>query len=749
MFDLENGNTNQEVLMKRKLLLIIFIVIGIISIVFGFSACGSGKSAYEQYLDSYIEENGTADGALSESEWLASLKGDKGDQGNQGDDGLSAYEIYKKYTTDDPVLSEEEWLESLKGDKGVGISKVDIVCGSIIITFTDNSTYTIEDAYPEAGHSWVDGQITTNPTCVTLGVKTYTCNDCGATKKEIVDAVAENHIYGDYEIDEAHHWRTCRLCGNIFKEEHGFGGASKDSDVNQRLECECGINKTVGEYYSFKVKFEYSAGVSIIVYDTQDYSVDGTATDIAYARSKTGELLNDGEGQVNFEVVVALGYKLKTIEATPDSGYKNLKGKEDTGYDNIYRITKITSDLIVSVVVEIDALDLPVMVINTENAAPILDKENYVNCTISVMNADSEYCFTEAGAGIRGRGNSTWERYPKKPYKLKFDKKIDLFGNGAAKKWTLIANHGDPSLIRNYLAYIVGAEFEELSATTTSVQFVELYLNGQYDGVYLVCEQNEVGKTRVDIEDDFSVAVNPEDMGYLLELDGRAPQEGIENLDYVVVYERNYAIKSPDYENADETVNYSDYVGYIKSYLQNTWNALYSNNYNLVCSYIDVDSFSDSYIVHEVFKMCDVGFASFYVYKKPNDKLYSGPIWDFDKSSGNSDYVDNNKTDILWSPVLSEWYRVLIQYDEFVQLVSTKLISYENVIKNKIDDGLEYVYQNSSSFLRNFDRWDILGTYVWPNPDELVAIKTWEGQVEYVKEWLLASLKYMMAVYCS
>ena len=99
---------------------------------------------------------------------------------------------------------------------------------------------------------------------------------------------------------------------------------------------------------------------------------------------------------------------------------------------------------------------MPVMVINTVDEAPILDKENYVTCSISVSNAKAEYCFNELSAGIRGRGNTTWNM-PKKPYKVKFDSKIDLFGNGAAKKWTLIANYSDPSLIRKYLAYMIGS----------------------------------------------------------------------------------------------------------------------------------------------------------------------------------------------------------------------------------------------------------------------------------------------------
>ncbi len=181
---------------------------------------------------------------------------------------------------------------------------------------------------------------------------------------------------------------------------------------------------------------------------------------------------------------------------------------------------------------------------------------------------------------------------------------------------TLIANYCDPSLIRNYLAYTVGAGLENIRETTTLVQFVDVYLNGRYDGVYLICEQNETGKTRVDIEDDFEKATTPQEMGYLLEMDARAPSEGEPNWDYIVVNGFNYAIKSPDYEDIEGTdVSFLPYVNYIKTYMQYSWTALASNNFALVEQYINVESFVDSYIVHELFNMIDVGYSSYYVYK--------------------------------------------------------------------------------------------------------------------------------------
>ncbi|MBO4798279.1 MAG: CotH kinase family protein, partial [Candidatus Methanomethylophilaceae archaeon] len=183
---------------------------------------------------------------------------------------------------------------------------------------------------------------------------------------------------------------------------------------------------------------------------------------------------------------------------------------------------------------------LPDMRIDT-NGAEIIDKDAYVPCTVSVDS--SEDSFTDASAEIKGRGNSTWGQ-PKKPYSLRFDQKTDLFGNGYAKTWVLLANYLDKSMIRNYLAFSA-AEALELDYTT-SAQFVNLYLNGEYLGVYLVAEKIQIGKDRVDIgvPDDF--LGNAEDFSFILEMDSHAAESGEEDADFFTLGGRYYVIKDPD-----------------------------------------------------------------------------------------------------------------------------------------------------------------------------------------------------------
>lgn len=386
------------------------------------------------------------------------------------------------------------------------------------------------------------------------------------------------------------------------------------------------------------------------------------------------------------------------------------------------------------------ALDLPMIYIETANQENIVSKENYLNCKITISNIDEKYQIDSESAKVKGRGNSTWAMYDKKPYKIKFDKKVDLFGNGKAKEWTLIANHGDQSLMRNYLAYSVANKFENFKYTT-STQFVELYVNSEYVGVYLLCEQVEVGKNRVEIEDDLASV----DTGYLLELDDKIVNEGQEGKDWFTSNGKTFAIKSPDTDDDGFTV---EHINFIKNYMDECFSVLESGDYLSVCNLIDVESFAESYILNELFKTTDVFMSSFYMHKNAGGKLSAGPAWDYDLSSGNCMYDNHStETDYLYAKN-NILFNMLLEYEEFDLLVGEKLKQYKTVIKETIEQKIQFVKNNyARSMERNFDRWKILGVYVWGNSDEVAKIKTWEGQVDYLKEWLDDSFEYLIKTY--
>ena len=142
-------------------------------------------------------------------------------------------------------------------------------------------------------------------------------------------------------------------------------------------------------------------------------------------------------------------------------------------------------------------MDLPVLEITTDNAAPIVSLINYVSGSVSITPAPSGTDVAYSGTmQIRGHGNTTW-LLPKKPYKLKLDSKASLLGMPAGKTWVLLANYDDKSLLRDQVAFEVGRRLG--MAWTPNSRFVELFLNGQYEGNYQLTEEIKIDKNRVNI----------------------------------------------------------------------------------------------------------------------------------------------------------------------------------------------------------------------------------------------------------
>lgn len=405
-------------------------------------------------------------------------------------------------------------------------------------------------------------------------------------------------------------------------------------------------------------------------------------------------------------------------------------------------------------------LDVPVISIDTEDGGGVTSKVDYKGCTITLENADESYCFESVDAEIRGRGNSSWGM-EKKSYRIKFTEKRSMFGSDyEAKSWTLIANHCDKSLSRNALAYEMAQRMSGLDFSSMN-EFVELYLDGEYKGVYLLCDQIEVGEGRVDIGEEF--CDDPSQMGFLIELDSRANEEGKKGYDYVLLdYGRPYLIKSPD--STDPAYDPDVHLSYISGYIDECLAALSDEDWDKICELIDVDSFVDMYVVNEMFANLDHYLFSVYFYKAPNGKLYVGPAWDFDISSGNVNYgyaegsaESGPRQDLIYSGKLwiadrNTWYRRLLRNEEFLELVRARLVEYKDEIlavaalaDTETDDG--YYAKHGKAIERNFEKWKIMGVYLWPNPQVIVDITTAEGQMNYLADWLRARYGVLCEVY--
>lgn len=400
---------------------------------------------------------------------------------------------------------------------------------------------------------------------------------------------------------------------------------------------------------------------------------------------------------------------------------------------------------------------LPAMAIVTDGYEDVVSKEYYLDCRISVSDCDPEYELSGEDAEIKGRGNTTWYGNDnhwydtkKKPFKIKFSDPVDLFGSGPAREWTLIANYTDQSLSRDYFAYNTALL---LGMYASSTQFVNLWLNGVYEGVYLVCDQIELGEGRVQALDPLG---NPYVCQYLLELNGWVltdySEGAAEGRDYFVADDQPYEFSDPHGSDLEDGVfgTVEELFGRVLSMLRAGPDEY---RFSEIQSVLDTESFAKTYIVNEIFTVQDINWSSFkflvYGDECAADKLKisSGPVWDFDTSSGNTRNEHSKDPDNLWAAETNAWYHYLLDYDEFRTQVADILEADAGAVRELWASLYSEEMSHSSDFERNFDRWPVLGSSIWSNPLEFVQLRTWESHMDYLADWLYRSLDYVVSYY--
>lgn len=376
------------------------------------------------------------------------------------------------------------------------------------------------------------------------------------------------------------------------------------------------------------------------------------------------------------------------------------------------------------------------MYITTHDGTDVTSKDYYKDCYIS-LNARGSFSNYSGSGQIRGRGNSSFLWYDKKPYRIKLDEKHKLLGLDKAKSWVLLANYRDITDLMNTfvfeLGHWMGLPF------TNHTRYVELFINGDYKGVYQLTEQVQQNKNRVDISDEGGVLVT-------LDVDdGPAENPYGEDNFWSTVYNMPMAVKYPDDDLLTPTVRDS-----IKEVFAVLENAIKNRDFHATDSLMDMTSFIHYLQIQEYIYNVELSAPrSIFMHKDGDGKWVMGPLWDFDAGydfdwshmeTNHTFFTDYRETVMGSNPYkrngnynyVPQFFTNLFGCKEFVQRYKEEWNKYADSIVTRNWAVMEKYIANldQGSMTRDAARWPI-------------REKNFSTEVEKMHQWLVNRAKYM------
>ena len=418
--------------------------------------------------------------------------------------------------------------------------------------------------------------------------------------------------------------------------------------------------------------------------------------------------------------------------------------------------------------------NLPIVVINT-NGQAILDEPKITADMGIIFNGEGQrnkitdpFNQYSGKIGIEIRGSST-QMFPKKQYavetrdSLGANLDVSLLGLPADNDWILSAPYSDKSLIRDALTYGLARSMNRYASRS---QFCEVVINGEYRGVYLLLEKIKRGKNRVNISkmDPSNIAGDDVTGGYIIKID---KLEGAEIAGwYSAFLPSQSSLKNILYQYHYPKAE--DIVVAQKTYIQDRIYAFetkmshsdYADTTSGYPAYLDVASAIDFFLVNELTKNVDAYRLSVFMYKDKDSKggkLVMGPVWDFNHGFGNCDYYDasviqgwqltyltTNQSFLANDEYLVPfWWKCLCEDSAFMKKVTARWVALR---KNQFTMEKIYRYVDSlvthldESQQRNFEKWPVLNTYVWPNA---YIGGSYANEISYLKDWIKKRLDWM------
>ena len=443
-----------------------------------------------------------------------------------------------------------------------------------------------------------------------------------------------------------------------------------------------------------------------------------------------------------------------------------VEGEADINVLGKYVLTYKVSDAAGNAAV---ALSRTVLVVNDSfflqvdidtHGVTIVD-EPKILASMQMMSANE--MIYDGNIGIEIRGSSS-QSFDKKSYGFETwdsesnDMNFALAGFPEEEDWIFYGPFSDKSLMRNVLIYQLS---NEMGRYATRTEFSEVSINGEYQGLYVLMEKMKRDKNRVDVsklkDDDITG-------GYIIKIDKTTGESIGTDFSFSSLYDGfgesrgtqkiKFLYEYPDAEDlSDQQKAYIQ--GYYHGFEQALKSSQFADETNGYQKYIDVPSFIDFFILNELSHNVDGFRISTYMHKDKGEKLKMGPIWDFNLAFGNADYCLGETTDD-WAYKFNEycpndiyrvpfWWGRLLEDPAFVaalQLRWTELrasVLSQTKVQSKIaTHSANLTYSHSAQ--RNFDTFDVLGTYLWPN---FFVGDTFEEEVNYLDDWVLQRLQWM------
>lgn len=413
--------------------------------------------------------------------------------------------------------------------------------------------------------------------------------------------------------------------------------------------------------------------------------------------------------------------------------------------------------------VDFTSSNLPIIVINTDGQE-IVDEPKILarmgiicNHESSRNNITDPFNDYDGRIGIELRGQSSLG-YDKKSYGIEIrnaageDMDASLLGLPEEEDWVLYGPYSDKTLLRNTLSFYMARQLGQYASRTV---FCELVLNDDYQGLYVLMEKIKRDKNRVDID-----KLTPEDIegdeltgGYIIKADKPYNTGWQVDVDppgkFGKVYYQYHYPKADDIKPEQEA--------YIQNFIYEFESCLVSGNFadpmEGYAKFIDVNSFVDHFLLQEFTKEIDSYRFSYYMYKMKDSKggkLYAEPIWDFNLAFGNfgEGVWEEPWTTKDWNAEIPAWSRVfwfdrLLEDENFQNKLKTRWTQIrEGVFSN--ENILAYVDQTvlkiEEARIRNFNRWPVIGEYVWPN---YYIGDSYEEEITWLKNWIIARLDWM------